>query len=1040
MILSASYGSNDAGNPESCVSAPAGGGRETSDVVKSLLRIIIIFIATVCVSLGGARAREDGPDEAAALSERVFQMYEQGRYQEALPLAQKALALREQALGPDHPDLTPGLNNLAALYDVLGDFDRAEPLYLRALAITEKSSGPDHPDTAIGLGNLAVLYTFMGDFARAEPLYRRALAIDENKLGADDPITAVDLSNLAGLYYFRGEYGRAAALFERALAIRERAPAGNDSVLAESLVSLARARFGEGRAEKAVPLFERALARMEKASGVEHPSLVPVLLHLAEAERFRGRARRAEDLLGRALAVRERQFGKKHAETAEVIRRQAALNLDQGKKGQALTLYKRALAVQERALGPDHPRVAATLADIARVYDLRGVSSRARTYYQKALTAWTKRLGPHHPHVSAVLSALAGLEAKRGRYREAYRLYRQVQVIEDWWADRAMGPAASAAGENLAVRWRSNTALLISLAAGPLKEDLSVRREVLGDWLRIKGIGIEFQGAFQNAVLSEGGPESLRLARELASARRMLFNLSQKGDFGRDVNMLRKRLDGLERRQAGLARDLAAHNRAFAAYVDQGGVDAGRLGEKVPIKGVLIDYVQMPLYDFKMKKWGPPHYLAFVVPHGRMGALVLRDLGPAGPVDRAVGEWRRTLPDRSAAATLAGLSRRVHDLAFAPLQGLVGRTRDIILSPDGGLTLIPFEVLRGEDGRFLVQRHAFRYLPAGRDLVAAAGFENTAFGRDLIMGGPDLAQAITGPADEAASRAKAGGPSFSTFRNTLNEVRTVQTLLGEGRSDLRTGREANKNALKAARAPRILHLALPGAFLADLGVRPDQLEKSGQSPGDTLFLQYGLALSGADAALKSGHIRTAVGLLTPEEILGLNLHGTALAVLTDLDTGWGKADRGPALNALRRSFLQAGAGALVAGMWPVPEKEARELMAEFYRRLGIKGMDAANALREAMLNRMDTVRDRYGEPHPLFWGAFVYIGAEVSLPAAGSGVVRLERDGEKMAASDAEPAGQKKPGRSEESPETGGRLPGPFQRACFIGAAMNGGE
>jgi hypothetical protein len=43
-------------------------------------------------------------------------------------LFQRALAIREKALGRDHPDVATSLNNLAALYDVQGRYADAEPL------------------------------------------------------------------------------------------------------------------------------------------------------------------------------------------------------------------------------------------------------------------------------------------------------------------------------------------------------------------------------------------------------------------------------------------------------------------------------------------------------------------------------------------------------------------------------------------------------------------------------------------------------------------------------------------------------------------------------------------------------------------------------------------------------------------------------------------------------------------------------------------------------------------------------------------------
>ncbi len=50
------------------------------------------------------------------------------------------------------------LNNLADLYQKQGRYADAEPLYKRALAIREKALGPNHPDVASSLNNLAELY------------------------------------------------------------------------------------------------------------------------------------------------------------------------------------------------------------------------------------------------------------------------------------------------------------------------------------------------------------------------------------------------------------------------------------------------------------------------------------------------------------------------------------------------------------------------------------------------------------------------------------------------------------------------------------------------------------------------------------------------------------------------------------------------------------------------------------------------------------------------------------------------------------------
>src|SRR6478736_296008 len=87
-------------------------------------------------------------NEAEALTKQYLTLSNQGRYSEAIPLAQRVLAIREKSLGPNHPDVATWLNNLALLYENQGRYSDAEPLYNRSLAIREKALGPNHPDVA----------------------------------------------------------------------------------------------------------------------------------------------------------------------------------------------------------------------------------------------------------------------------------------------------------------------------------------------------------------------------------------------------------------------------------------------------------------------------------------------------------------------------------------------------------------------------------------------------------------------------------------------------------------------------------------------------------------------------------------------------------------------------------------------------------------------------------------------------------------------------------------------------------------------------
>jgi Tfp pilus assembly protein PilF len=77
------------------------------------------------------------------------------------------------------------------LLDSQGDLAGARPYFERALAIREQTLGPTHPDTARSLNNLGGVRYGPGDPAAALPLFERALGILEQKLGPDHPNTHV---------------------------------------------------------------------------------------------------------------------------------------------------------------------------------------------------------------------------------------------------------------------------------------------------------------------------------------------------------------------------------------------------------------------------------------------------------------------------------------------------------------------------------------------------------------------------------------------------------------------------------------------------------------------------------------------------------------------------------------------------------------------------------------------------------------------------------------------------------------------------------
>jgi len=94
---------------------------------------------------------------AYSLSNRAENFFLQGDYVQAESYYKKALAIREQHLGFNHPRTASTYCNLARLYSALVRYEEAESLYRKALSIHERAFGIDHPTVVSMLEQYATL-------------------------------------------------------------------------------------------------------------------------------------------------------------------------------------------------------------------------------------------------------------------------------------------------------------------------------------------------------------------------------------------------------------------------------------------------------------------------------------------------------------------------------------------------------------------------------------------------------------------------------------------------------------------------------------------------------------------------------------------------------------------------------------------------------------------------------------------------------------------------------------------------------------------
>jgi CHAT domain-containing protein/tetratricopeptide (TPR) repeat protein len=409
--------------------------------------LCIVTLLILAMMSGNIGAQEPSAEE---LDAQATKLHEQGRYQEAIPLRQRVLAINEKVRGPSDPATASSLHELAVLYYSTREFDKAEPLYLRALAIREKALGPEHADTAVTLNSLASLYYTTRAYVKAEPLYLRALAIREKALGPEHPDTARVLNNLGALYQQMGEGAKAEPLYLRALSIREKVLGPDNSNTVATLQDLVALYRDTQDYAKAEPLLQRLLTIREKSFGPDHSETAPVLDELAELYKVTGAYGKAEPLLQRALAIREKEFGPEDVRTAFALDKLGWVYHATAAYEKAEALYQRELAIFEKEFGPEDRNTAGALNNLAdSIYHATGDYEKAEPLYQRAIAIQEKAYGPGHSETAATINNLAAMYYDVGAYEKAEPLYQRSLAIREKAVGRE-NPATAQSLNNLA--------------------------------------------------------------------------------------------------------------------------------------------------------------------------------------------------------------------------------------------------------------------------------------------------------------------------------------------------------------------------------------------------------------------------------------------------------------------------------------------------------------------------------------------------------------------------------------------------------------
>jgi CHAT domain-containing protein/tetratricopeptide (TPR) repeat protein len=939
------------------------------------------------------KVRPDSPEMAAILNGLGSSYARAGRSKEAEEKLRGALEIARA-----HPAET-GTLRLSALHNLIevllpnGKFDEAVRLSDESVRETEKALGKDDERTYLAYETHAKVCMKAGRPAEAVPVARRVLAFAEKRHGADRPEAIPPRNTLAMALMESAQYPEAETLFKGTLAIAEKHLPPGHEYTTTTRNNLAALYQLTGRGAEAAKMLGRP-GDVDPGAPPASTDNVNSLVNAAVVAQFAGRFADADSLYNRALKASAARNGEEQPEYASILANIAGLRSLQSRFDDADVLIRRSLAITAKVPGVDSAAHARSENTLAMIYWWMGRPEKAQALLEHSGKVLLDRLGPGHPDADAAVDNLALVLAAQRKWAQAQEEFDRARKSRVRFV-RRMLPALP---EDSQLRFLANTerisrevalAMAVARRADPGTPDRSA------EWL-LNSKALTVQALSQKTVLAREaeGSEAVRILSELNEVRGRLASMALSRD---DPGAARPDLARERQRLVERERDLSGQlGRVVHAPAEEDWVQLSSVRAKLPADAVLVEFARVQSVE-PAKPPGVPggiaiRYAAWVVPPAGRGEVTLVDLGPAEAIERSLADALRAIQSRSAADAEL---RELVKLVYEPMRAQLTRAKRWVISPDAALWLVPWAALPvSSEGRFAIEDHVVHLTVSGRDLLATRPRVSTA--PAVIVADPDydLAPGKSLAKARALGRATRGGPSptaptpprpaeaFDRLEHSAAEARAIKPLIqayARSEPELYLGDTASETVFKALKGPRAVVLSTHGFFLEDpRPARPGVLSVPGLfgEATDGLanpLLRCGLAMAGYNRAAPDSGADLDDGLLSGLEVVGCDLRGTELVVLSACETALGKVQSGEGVAGLRQAFQLAGASTVVATLWKVPDTESYQLMAATFQGLA-RGRGPATALREAQLAMLADRRTRSEEVQPFFWAAFSVTG------------------------------------------------------------------
>jgi len=893
-----------------------------------------------------------------------------GYYKEAELNTDDALKLLRRGGERKSEEFVQALNSAAYLYGTMGLYDKAEKELRKADRIYDKIKTANQELKLQRIVDLAFLYTRMGNYTETEELLNEVIAARNKLYGSQSRRLIKPYEAMGEMYMIRGNYPDSEKNLRSALSTCERVFGDTTLVFAETLSKMVKLYIELGNYQAALVNATDVLKIREKALRPDHILFADTYNDLGHIHYYLGNNLDVVDkYYTLAKDITEQNFGKNHPLYAEALKNSAFILIHRGQYEQALLMLDEADDIWRAALN----NLNKSSGEVARIkgdiYSLQGKFKNARKEYEKAAKYFKVIFSEEHPDFLNTQSRLA----------RAYYINGELNNVEDIlsettasYLDYTKEYFPTLSEDEKAKFWnkiKPDFEFYNTVAV-----DYSTRKEKylenMYDFaLATKGLLLNSAQKTRTSILNSGDPKLIEMFKSWVEKKEFLTaTLAQSAEelATSEVDVAKLKDD-----IAVLEKQLSEQSTEFEASFEYKLYGWNDVRKSLNENEAAVEIIRYREFDNKFNE-DSIRYAALIVTSDtkRNPELVL--LGNGKDMETKHFLYHRNTTKYKIA------DNNSFAVYWEPIYNKIKDKEIVYLSPDGVYNQLNVESFRFNEDSYVIDHMNVRVVNNTKTIAAIRSRQGEKARKKelkedkefsaMLLGNP-LYYVNESNRQLAQNEAKRGGSSVyvSQLPGTEQEVLSISDMLkNEGwRIEYYLGENATEEQIKQSQNYTLVHIATHG-FFDDKPKKEDNniLLEEDDNPLERSGL---LAEGGGDVLVKaSKNYNIEDGILTAYEAMNLNFEETELIVLSACETGRGEIQQGEGVFGLQRSFLVAGADAIVMSLFQVSDEVTQKLMVEFYKNW-LQGDDKRTAFNKAQL----AIKAQYNDP--IYWGAFTMI-------------------------------------------------------------------